>query len=518
MAKGGMGDQRGASPGAPRPESAGWPDAAPEADGVCAELDDFGFPDALHHSEPVMDDPGLLSIDDKWNGRSCWEAMEDPETPPWVLSRLVMETKLIDGPLGSQPLDVNPGLGVSRALAERIAARPKAVKPARRILVKERPAHKPKRSIRFMDPPVFSAQDYPGDEPMTLGSSESQAWHNQRWSGGRANSGHRSSSPQRAEVTTNRYDEANGHHHSGSASKNGLGQNEAWSWDAQKTAYSKPGDSSWEHSSWCSTGWGDSVGGQAWSDTTHAKESNDWVAYKKLSDVQKNDEKKVDVDWKNEGAWSWNHAGDTTKVHSCGQAWWEDTSAGSVSSPWRPNESWDSRHRADSDERFNRDSRTRLSTERWPARAGFCNPPRDWRHPEGLSLENFSLGQAVTGRVTNVTPVGVFIDVGAEKDGCLHDSAVKASGRTFRRGDYVCDLEIYNINLQKRRFSCRIVGTGPARAPRTLGDSWEWKHDSKNESKGWNWWESEQENPQTVPPSQPQTSWQDRACSSRGWR
>lgn len=72
--------------------------------------------------------------------------------------------------------------------------------------------------------------------------------------------------------------------------------------------------------------------------------------------------------------------------------------------------------------------------------------PRDWSHPGGMLLEEIQPGEAYEGTVTNVSPYGVFVDIGAEKDARL--SVPTKIGRRFRIGDVVpnCRLEIVDVD------------------------------------------------------------------------
>lgn len=79
---------------------------------------------------------------------------------------------------------------------------------------------------------------------------------------------------------------------------------------------------------------------------------------------------------------------------------------------------------------------------------------RTWDHLGATPLEDLEIGQTVDGRVTNVSPYGVFVDVGAERDARL--SIPTRYGRRFRIGDSVYDIRLDEIDVAGQRITATI--------------------------------------------------------------
>lgn len=80
--------------------------------------------------------------------------------------------------------------------------------------------------------------------------------------------------------------------------------------------------------------------------------------------------------------------------------------------------------------------------------------PRRWDHDEATPLEELTEGDVFEGVVTNVSPFGVFVDIGAVRDARLM-VPVKI-GRCFRIGDVVqnCTLEV--VDLERNRLGASL--------------------------------------------------------------
>lgn len=81
-------------------------------------------------------------------------------------------------------------------------------------------------------------------------------------------------------------------------------------------------------------------------------------------------------------------------------------------------------------------------------------PARDWAHPDALPLDDLQVGEAYEGTVTNVSPYGVFVDIGAEKDVRL--SVPVRIGRRFRIGDVVANCRLEVIDLERQVLSASL--------------------------------------------------------------
>lgn len=72
----------------------------------------------------------------------------------------------------------------------------------------------------------------------------------------------------------------------------------------------------------------------------------------------------------------------------------------------------------------------------------------DWKHVDGMPLEEFEEGQSVEGVVTNTNRYGVFIDFGSVRDGRVMD--VKGYEREFKVGDQL-RVTIDMVDLRERK-------------------------------------------------------------------
>ncbi|KAH8243344.1 hypothetical protein KR032_006618 [Drosophila birchii] len=73
---------------------------------------------------------------------------------------------------------------------------------------------------------------------------------------------------------------------------------------------------------------------------------------------------------------------------------------------------------------------------------------------QGLTrLDELSMGDVVTGAVTNVTQFGAFVDVGVERDGLIHKSHMNNSELSV--GDRIV-ASVVKLDLQRRQFGLRL--------------------------------------------------------------
>lgn len=74
-----------------------------------------------------------------------------------------------------------------------------------------------------------------------------------------------------------------------------------------------------------------------------------------------------------------------------------------------------------------------------------------WTHPEGCAILDLEVGTEVDGVVTNTGQFGVFLDIGAVKDGKLQ--VQRRDGRRFRRGERVVGLVIEHIDADTEQIT-----------------------------------------------------------------
>ncbi len=76
------------------------------------------------------------------------------------------------------------------------------------------------------------------------------------------------------------------------------------------------------------------------------------------------------------------------------------------------------------------------------------------------SLSELKVGTALTGRVTNTTHFGAFVDVGVGRDGLIHVSKmnpVSLGGKKgLELGDKV-EAIVDNIDVSKNRLGLRLI-------------------------------------------------------------
>lgn len=70
------------------------------------------------------------------------------------------------------------------------------------------------------------------------------------------------------------------------------------------------------------------------------------------------------------------------------------------------------------------------------------------------SIYDIHTGDAVTGRVKNVTHFGCFVDIGVGSDGLIHNS--KLNGFNLQIGDRV-EAKVINIEVLKKKIGLEAV-------------------------------------------------------------
>jgi protein Tex len=93
----------------------------------------------------------------------------------------------------------------------------------------------------------------------------------------------------------------------------------------------------------------------------------------------------------------------------------------------------------------------------------FC-PAAFSRQRRKLKLTEIEEGSVVTGRVTNITPFGVFVNINAVCDGLIHisqlaDTYVESAEQVVTVGDMV-NVRILKVDAKKRRISLSMKGLG----------------------------------------------------------
>ncbi len=81
-----------------------------------------------------------------------------------------------------------------------------------------------------------------------------------------------------------------------------------------------------------------------------------------------------------------------------------------------------------------------------------------------LKLTEIEEGSVVSGRVTNITPFGVFVNINAVCDGLIHisqlaDTYVESADQVVSVGDVV-NVRILRVDVKKRRISLSMKGLG----------------------------------------------------------
>src|SRR5690606_27528913 len=81
-----------------------------------------------------------------------------------------------------------------------------------------------------------------------------------------------------------------------------------------------------------------------------------------------------------------------------------------------------------------------------------------------LKLTEVTEGAIVSGKVTNITPFGVFVNINAVCDGLIHisqlaDEYVESPEQVVSVGDRV-DVKILKVDVKKRRISLSMKNLG----------------------------------------------------------
>lgn len=99
-----------------------------------------------------------------------------------------------------------------------------------------------------------------------------------------------------------------------------------------------------------------------------------------------------------------------------------------------------------------------LASGRRSAAAALAKPRRK------LKLTEIEEGSVVNGRVTNITPFGVFVNINAVCDGLIHisqlaDTYVESADQVVSVGD-VINVRVLKVDIKKRRISLSMKGLG----------------------------------------------------------
>lgn len=70
-------------------------------------------------------------------------------------------------------------------------------------------------------------------------------------------------------------------------------------------------------------------------------------------------------------------------------------------------------------------------------------------------MKDIQAGQNLTGRVTNVTDFGAFVDIGVETDGFIHKSAIPQNDPCFCLGTRLF-VQVLSIDTNRKRISLRL--------------------------------------------------------------
>jgi len=118
---------------------------------------------------------------------------------------------------------------------------------------------------------------------------------------------------------------------------------------------------------------------------------------------------------------------------------------------------------------------------------GSNKPKKSWDHPEGRSLEEISVGDVFSGTVTNVSPSGVFLDIGLARDARL--SVTTKIGRCFRVKDTVPGCTVESFDLERGRVTVvlddpeAVVKDLPPKAPKERAPKAQSQPEAKSKAK-----------------------------------
>jgi protein Tex len=101
---------------------------------------------------------------------------------------------------------------------------------------------------------------------------------------------------------------------------------------------------------------------------------------------------------------------------------------------------------------------SQLRAGRGHGAAAFSRPRRK------LKLTEIEEGSVVSGRVTNITPFGVFVNINAVCDGLIHisqvaDTYIESADQVVSVGDTV-SVRVLKVDIKKRRISLSMKGLG----------------------------------------------------------
>eukprot|EP00747_Dinoflagellata_sp_TGD_P058082 gnl/TRDRNA2_/TRDRNA2_150957_c0_seq1.p1 gnl/TRDRNA2_/TRDRNA2_150957_c0~~gnl/TRDRNA2_/TRDRNA2_150957_c0_seq1.p1 ORF type:complete len:492 (+),score=68.28 gnl/TRDRNA2_/TRDRNA2_150957_c0_seq1:96-1571(+) len=440
--------------------------------------------------------------------------MDDPNVPPWVLSRWVLERPPHQNePLGDAPLVISPGLFVAPALAERILVRKRDVVPRSSVLRRPSEQHevpslkapRAKKRVQWRDhvapglSVVLEAQDFPGTTDDTAVGEPAAAAAGVRWDSIHKGGAPDGRAPIIDEAVTDRW-------HSQEvdvdpAASWWRGWSGAWAADTSSQASA----SSWTGSGgggssgpWCGTSW---QSRWAWMENSHRSDWNSAPDQWQLSGTWWQD-KDWPHSWESSGWWasssssggppfsaSWAHRS-ASPGRDSGHGWGSCSAARGAEAAEQPSRRWawssdrhgwhdskdsgwaaardqhtepwsktadrveseDTDHDgASADGRKHRDSGERSC---WWHDSG--RDEEGWAHPGGVDVRDLQVGMKTEGEITNITRDGVFVNIGAKKDGFLTASQAKFLEREPRAGVRLWHLVVSKVDLEKNRVSLQI--------------------------------------------------------------
>jgi uncharacterized protein len=84
-----------------------------------------------------------------------------------------------------------------------------------------------------------------------------------------------------------------------------------------------------------------------------------------------------------------------------------------------------------------------------------------------MLFSDLNPGTQLTGRVTNVTTFGAFVDCGVGRDGLIHESRLRSDRKEIAVGDVV-DVSVISVDRQKGHFGLGLVSVRPHLRPQLL--------------------------------------------------
>lgn len=85
-------------------------------------------------------------------------------------------------------------------------------------------------------------------------------------------------------------------------------------------------------------------------------------------------------------------------------------------------------------------------------------------------MEDLKPGMQLTGRVSNLTSFGAFVDCGVGRDGLIHNSKMGSRGKGIGLGDNV-EVTVEKVDLSKGHLSLRLTSLRSRLDPQVLTSS-----------------------------------------------